>query len=157
MIALILCAHLMAMHAVSECKTAQSPGDNATFRTGTSYGMLTVFGADVDAVAPAGVKAMQDAGFQATMGGRVMLATKDAPSPALTAWIELLGSGCEARSDRPVTSERIRIERANPAGVVDLARLHELGEVLQADDAEIRRSGTQYAMWTKAGFPGVCR
>ena len=54
--------------------------------------------------------------------------------------------------------ERIRIERANPSGVVDLVELHDDGEIIQRDQAIVDASKASYVKIAKKAFDSsVCR
>lgn len=49
--------------------------------------------------------------------------------------------------------ERIRIERANPSGVVDLVELHDDGEIIQNDQAALASKKAEYLKLTGKAFP----
>lgn len=51
---------------------------------------------------------------------------------------------CNDVHDRKVALQEIATEKANPGGVVDLRRLHSLGERIQADDAAIANERAAY-------------
>jgi hypothetical protein len=48
--------------------------------------------------------------------------------------------------------ERIRIEKANPSGVVDLKSLHDDGETIQRDQADLKSKGADYLKLTHKPF-----
>jgi hypothetical protein len=50
--------------------------------------------------------------------------------------------------------ERIRVERANPSGVVDLAELHDDGDIIQRNQAELAQAKAQYLTLTHKAFEG---
>ena len=52
---------------------------------------------------------------------------------------------CATIADKREAAQMIAAERRNPGGVVDLHRLHGLGERIQVDDATIARLKTEYA------------
>ena len=64
-----------------------------------------------------------------------------------------LGNGvCLAIADKADAQKEMKRERANPSGVVDLVRLHDLGERMQADDEEIARRKGWYQQWRSKVF-----
>lgn len=65
---------------------------------------------------------------------------------------------CSNLNEIRTMQERIRIERANPSGVVDLAELHDDGEIIQRDQANVDASKASYVKVTKKAFDSsVCR
>jgi len=48
--------------------------------------------------------------------------------------------------------ERIRIEKANPGGVIDLAELHDDGEIIQRDQATLASKKSEYQKLTHKSF-----
>jgi hypothetical protein len=67
-------------------------------------------------------------------------------------WIATVDQLCQAYPARDDLRTQIAREKANPAGVVDLVRLHELGESLQAAEDDIRTYGEAYAKGTGRPF-----
>jgi hypothetical protein len=59
---------------------------------------------------------------------------------------------CQTIEVRRQTVAAIAIERRNPAGVVDLARLHELGETLQILDEQIKAEKATYQRYVRRAF-----
>jgi hypothetical protein len=59
---------------------------------------------------------------------------------------------CELLDQRTAIVGSIKEERANPAGVVSLAQLHELGESLQATDDQFRQAKSEFFQQTKVRF-----
>lgn len=65
---------------------------------------------------------------------------------------------CELLDQRTAIVGSIKEERANPAGVVSLAQLHELGEALQATDYQLAQSKSDFFQQTKVRFDGkMCK
>ena len=48
--------------------------------------------------------------------------------------------------------ERIRTERANPSGVVDLVELHDDGQIIQNDQAALASKKAEYLKLTHKAF-----
>jgi hypothetical protein len=64
---------------------------------------------------------------------------------------------CPILDERRETAAAISTERSNPAGVVNLATLHDLGQKLQYEDAMIARLKSEYATAAKRPFTtGAC-
>ena len=51
---------------------------------------------------------------------------------------------CETLGDRRSMVRQLAVERSNPAGVVDLRLLHNLGERIQADDRLLAEHRAEY-------------
>jgi len=65
---------------------------------------------------------------------------------------------CPLLADRDDARRQIAAERANPAGVVSLSTLHDLGEKLQYANDTIAKLKAQYAKLAKRAFnEGACR
>lgn len=64
---------------------------------------------------------------------------------------------CPVLDERRETAAAITTEKRNPAGVVNLATLHDLGQKLQYEDAMIARLKSEYAAAAKKPFTaGAC-
>lgn len=59
---------------------------------------------------------------------------------------------CPVLDERRETAAAITTEKRNPAGVVNLATLHDLGQKLQYEDAMIARLKSEYAVAAKKLF-----
>lgn len=156
--ALVLCTQLMAAKMVADCK-AVNPG-LATFRGPDGHGgALLMPKADRwdDAVA---VASAADAGAHmvaASAWANVILVT-ETTAPQLTWWASTVDTLCEATAARIDLKAQIAREKANPSGVVDLRRLHDLGERLQSAEDALRDSGAAYSKGVGKPFSAdVCK
>jgi hypothetical protein len=71
-------------------------------------------------------------------------------------WVQSLGDHCLAKAEIPELEAAIAREKTNPAGVVDLRKLHDLGQRLQ-DDRDLVR-GAEYRRALGQAFPdAVCQ
>jgi hypothetical protein len=85
---------------------------------------------------------------------RVILVLPDSGFTAVEEWASRLEAGCSARADRASAVAQLAHEKANPAGVVDLALLHSLGQQISYDDEVI----ASYRPWAGEDFPvEVCK
>jgi hypothetical protein len=65
---------------------------------------------------------------------------------------------CTLYVQRDVLSAAVAEEKRNPAGVIDLARLHSLGAGIQATDAQIKDAKVDLESATKARFDrSICK
>jgi hypothetical protein len=67
------------------------------------------------------------------------------PAPQLVWWLDTVENLCQATLSRVDLKAQIAREKANPSGVVDLKRLHDLGEALQSAEDTLRGYGASYA------------
>lgn len=65
---------------------------------------------------------------------------------------DVAGPLCEADAAAKETRDAIATERANPAGVVDLRRLHDLGAQLQEQQAELAILKPKFAVFRHRAF-----
>jgi hypothetical protein len=156
--ALALCLHLNAVptktpggHLLTGCKATSAAV--ATFQgPDGSPGYLAVMPPEKWDEAKAKTTG-GDGGPVYTSEVTHMVLMLHAPSEWLKNWVDLLGADCQATADIPVVTADIAREKANPAGVVNLVRLHDLGERLQAD----RDVVAAYRTSTGQALPaGVC-
>lgn len=141
--ALALCAHLAATKAVASCKATKAP-TTAHFDGTAGPGLLIRSSAEqwdhelATAKAPGSPFTVY-----ASPWARIIVLTASL-SPIVEWWVASLETQCEAVSARADALEQIRIEKANPGGAVDLVRLHDLGEEVQAADAALKDNGAAY-------------
>jgi hypothetical protein len=64
---------------------------------------------------------------------------------------------CELLDERDLLQMSIKEERANPSGVVDLAKLHELGAALQSTNVQLKVAQSAYSKRARKQFPrAIC-
>ena len=75
-----------------------------------------------------------------------MPAVATEPSPSQVTRIEAaIAAVCPLLEQEAVLVQEIAVEKRNPAGVVDLRRLHELGELLQFTRGQLRQARAEEA------------
>jgi hypothetical protein len=150
MTALALCMHMYAFktasgqgHSISRCTDAGGVG--ATFLNDSDPAATNHVGFFMRPTSGDG----WDAALAKINGDRARLAgagavtyanawarivvVVPAPRPWMSGWVDRVGAICSARADLPLAQAELAREKANPSGVVDLVRLHDLGQRIQGD------------------------
>jgi hypothetical protein len=151
--ALVLCTQLQAAKMVTGCKAAGNWV--ATFTDPAGHqGILTRATSDTWPAMLAEASKGDDAGTPAVAASpwaHVIVVSIDA-LPQVAWWVDEVETLCASSAERVDLRAQIATEKANPSGVVDLARLHALGERLQAAEAALREFGATYLKGTGKAF-----
>jgi hypothetical protein len=160
--AIALCLHLYGLstatgngHPITDCR--EEEGGSASFVGPDGHrGHLLVIPPKLwpDALAVLSKKVSGSTSTTYSDEGAHVAVLLHAPWQWLETWVHALGAGCLARTDLTVAQADLAREKSNPSGVVDLRRMHGLGERIQADQAMIG----SYRTTLKAVFPDtVCQ
>lgn len=90
-------------------------------------------------------------GLEQSMKSRIDAETKCRATPACMGE-RIAALACSAISDRRGAAQAIVDEKKNPAGVIDLVKLHDLGQAVQDLDARIATWKKQYLATMKKPF-----
>lgn len=152
--AMVLCAHLVAAHAVTHC-TKAGPSDAAKFDTPSGSGLVFqlsdgAWAAEADPVATYGRPGLVV--VTAPYAHVVIVAQAPLPDQAKW-WIDSIALQSFERAEVARYSAAIARERANPAGVVDLDFLHDLGDALAFARERLATNAAEYLRTTGLKIP----
>ena len=136
--ALLLCAHLSAAHAgVSHC--AGKTQSTATFQSADGAKGMLAYAPDQSTFEAFESGLPTPAGYTRIVGASArVIVFIHAPTEQAAWWVAAVDQAAEVRLANDRVRGQIADERANPAGVVSLSRLHDLGESL-ADGLRLQR------------------
>lgn len=158
--ALILCAHLTAAGYAKGCKSSPGPHPGvyaAVFQSvETGQSMVLIRRPSLDSFNQA---LLQVGGQPAASSpfARVIVAAPGSISipGGIAWWVSTLETGCMAATAVNDLRTQIQTEEKNPAGVVNLKRLHDLGEELQAAEGDWANVSQAYKKGVGFEFPTV--
>lgn len=161
--AMVLCAHLTAAHAVTNCSKAPGKADTALFATSDGPGI--VFQLSDASWASARGKGPIEAELTSVFGrpgfvvggaewAHVVVVTSLRMPERARWWLDIIESQAFERAEVKRYQDAIAKERANPAGVVDLEFLHDLGDALEAAREKLSENAVEYRQAIGLPMPG---